>query len=113
MKRSPCVRPFALFLSVTVLLIAPAATAQSPSEVTIGDTMVSPESLTSSQDGAVFFGSTTKGTIYRAAPGAAQAEAWIQASTTGLTNTLGVLADDKSNTLWVCTNATGGRGGTP
>ena len=27
-----------------------------------------------------------------------------------LTNTLGVLADDKTNTLWVCQNSTGGRG---
>ena len=26
---------------------------------------------------------------------------------------LGVLADDKTNTLWVCQNATGGRGGAP
>ena len=30
-----------------------------------------------------------------------------------LTNVLGVLADDKSNTLWVCQNNPGGRGGTP
>ena len=61
----------------------------------------------------MYFGSTAKGTIYRAAPGAAQAEPWIQASTAGLTNVLGVLADDKSNTLWVCQNSTGGRGGAP
>ena len=81
--------------------------------MTINDTGVSPENLTSSQDGTVYFGSTAKGTIYRAAPGAAQAEPWILASTTGLTNVLGVLADDKTNTLWVCQNATGGRGGAP
>ena len=61
----------------------------------------------------MYFGSTAKGTIYRAAPGAAQAEPWILASATGLTNVLGVLADDKSNTLWVCQNNTGGRGGSP
>ena len=34
-------------------------------------------------------------------------------STAGLTNVLGVLADDKTNTLWVCQNNTGGRGGAP
>jgi hypothetical protein len=81
--------------------------------VTINDTGVQAENLTSSEDGAVYFGSTAKGTIYRAAPGASQAEPWIQASTAGLTNVLGVLADDKTNTLWVCQNNTGGRGGAP
>lgn len=87
--------------------------AQGRIEITINDTGVSPESVTSSLDGTVYFGSTSKGTIYRAAPGAAQAEPWILASSTGLTNVLGVFADDKSNTLWVCQNSTGGRGGAP
>ena len=85
--------------------------AQNRTEVTISDTGVAPENLTSSQDGTVYFGSTAKGTIYRAAPGAAQAVPWIFASAAGLTNVLGVLADDKTNTLWVCQNATGGRDG--
>jgi len=83
---------------------------RTPVEVTINDTGTLPENLTSSRDGTVFFGSTAKGTIYRAAPGAEHADAWIQASTTGLNNVLGVLADDKSNTLWVVSNVTGGRG---
>jgi sugar lactone lactonase YvrE len=87
--------------------------AQARTEVTINDTGVAPENLTSSSDGTIYFGSTGKGTIYRAAPGAAQAEPWILASSTGLTNVFGVLADDKSNTLWVCQNSTGGRGGAP
>lgn len=87
--------------------------AQTPSEVTINDTDVTPENLTSSSDGTVYFGSMTKGTIYRAAPGASRAEPWIRAETAGLTNVLGVLADDASSTLWVCQNATGGRGGAP
>jgi sugar lactone lactonase YvrE len=96
-----------------VIALAPQAAAQARTEITINDTGVQPENLTSSADGSVYFGSTAKGTIYRAAPGAAQAEPWILASTAGLTNVLGVLADDKSNTLWVCQNLTGGRGGTP
>jgi sugar lactone lactonase YvrE len=87
--------------------------AQGRTEVTVNDTGIQAENLTSSQDGSIYFGSTAKGTIYRAAPGASQAEPWIQASAAGLTNVLGVLADDKSNTLWVCQNSTGGRGGAP
>jgi sugar lactone lactonase YvrE len=98
---------------VTFTSFASVIQAQTRTEVTINDSAVTPENLTSSKDGTVYFGSTTKGTIYRAAPGSARAEAWILASTTGLTNVLGVLADDKTNTLWVCQNATGGRGGAP
>src|SRR2546430_10461503 len=93
--------------------LATSVGAQARPEITINDTGVMPENLTSSQDGTVYFGSTSKGTIYRALPGAAQAEPWILASATGLTNVLGVLAHDKSNTLWVCQNSTGGRGRAP
>ena len=98
---------------VTLASFASLVQAQSRTEIVTSDTAVRPENLTSSKDGTVYFGSTTKGTIYRAAPGAARAEPWILASVTGLTNTLGVLADDKTNTLWVCQNQTGGRDGAP
>jgi streptogramin lyase len=102
-----------LLAVVTFAAFSPLLRAQGRTEVTVNDTGIQAENLTSSQDGSVYFGSTAKGTIYRAAPGAAQAEPWIQASTAGLTNVLGVLADDKGNTLWVCQNSTGGRGGAP
>src|SRR6476469_3368638 len=92
---------------------APFVRAQTRTQITLSDTAVSPENLTSSRDGTVYFGSMTNGTIYRAAPGAARAEPWILASTAGLTRVLGVLADDRTNTLWVCQNATDGRGGAP
>src|SRR2546430_2392905 len=108
-------RKFRNFIVAVVALACFAALvqAQSRTEITTSDTAVRPENLTSSKDGTVYFGSTTKGTIYRAAPGAARAEPWILASATGLTNTLGVLADDKRTTLWVCQNQTGGRDGAP
>lgn len=106
------VHPFVVAV-LTFVSVSPILRAQGRTEITINDTGVQAENLTSSQDGSVYFGSTAKGTIYRAAPGATQAEPWIQASTAGLTNVLGVLADDKSNTLWVCQNSTGGRGGAP
>jgi sugar lactone lactonase YvrE len=100
------------WLAATVV-IASSVRAQTRTEITINDTDVSPENLTSSRDGTVYFGSTAKGTMYRAAPGASRAEPWVLASSTGLTNVLGVLADDRSSTLWVCQNTTGGRGGAP
>lgn len=98
---------------VTGSSFASGARAQSRTEVTIADTGVMAENLTSSRDGTVYFGSMTKGTIYRAVPGAARAEPWILGTSAGLTRVLGVLADDGSNSLWVCQNATDGRGGAP
>lgn len=104
----------ALILALVAgLSLAASARAQDRTEVTLADTGVQAENITSSRDGTVYFGSMAKGTIYRAAPGAAHAEPWILASTAGLTRVLGVLADDRTNTLWVCQNATDGRGGAP
>jgi streptogramin lyase len=109
------IRPIRRSAAVVLVLagLAHPVSAQTPTEVTINDAGPQAENLTSSQDGSIFFGSTAKGTIYRAAPGAAAAQPWIQASAAGLTNVLGVLADDKTGTLWVCQNSTGGRGGAP
>ncbi len=113
MRLTPRTVGGAIIAVVAFTTFAPNASAQGRAEVTLSDTAVSPENLTSARDGTVYFGSMTKGTIYRAAPGAARAEPWILASATGLTNVLGVLADDKSNTLWVCQNAPRGQGGAP
>jgi len=41
-------------------------------------------------------------TIFKAAPGAAMASAWIKPGTNGLTGIFGVFADEKSSTLWAC-----------
>ncbi len=111
------IRPIRRSAAVVLVLVLAGLShlvgAQGRTEVTITDTGPQAENLTSSQDGSIFFGSTAKGTIYRAAPGSPQAEPWIQGSTAGLTNVLGVLADDKTSTLWVCQNSTGGRGSAP
>jgi sugar lactone lactonase YvrE len=87
------------------------AMAADRSEIVVADPGVFPESITSSADGAVFFGSLSKGAVYRAAPGTAKAEAWIKPGSNGLLAVLGVLADDKTNTLWVCSSAMPGLAG--
>ena len=113
MRRSAHVLCTVIAAGVASSSCAPYVRAQSRTQIVPGDSAVSPENLTSSRDGTVYFGSLTKGAIYRALPGAARAEPWILASTAGLTRVLGVLADDESNTLWVCQNATTGAGGVP
>ena len=57
------------------------------------------ESVTATSDGALIFSSFTGGRIGRAAQGATEASEWIKPGTNGLLSVLGVLADEKSNTL--------------
>lgn len=80
---------------------------QVPAEIMPTEEKAGPENLTSTKNGTVYFGSTTKGTVYRAMPGSAQAEPWIIGEAVGLKMVLGVLADEKSNTLWVAANGAG------
>jgi sugar lactone lactonase YvrE len=102
-----------LFAALAGPLGAQPRIAAGRSEVAPADSTARPENITSSRDGTVYFGSMATGTIYRAAPGASRAEPWILASASGLSNVLGVLADDRSQTLWVCQNVSGGRDGVP
>jgi len=71
-------------------------------DIRIMDTQVFPESITSRSDGTVYVGSV-KGNVYRAESGAAEAHAWIRHSAAnGILSILGVLADEASNSLWLC-----------
>jgi hypothetical protein len=72
--------------------------------IAIADTMVFPESITSRADGTVLIGSV-KGNVYKAEPGSDTATAWIETSAeNGILTILGVLADESSNTLWLCSD---------
>jgi sugar lactone lactonase YvrE len=78
--------------------------ASAPKEVTVHEDKPFPESLTSTPDGALIIGSITKSEIFRAPKGATSAEVWIKPGTNGLQRVLGVFADTKSGTLWVCSD---------
>lgn len=92
-----------------------AATAQAatPAEIKIPGEKIFPESLTSTKDGTVIIGSIGARMIFRVKPGSGTAEAWIQPGTGGMGAIFGVLADEKSNTLWACSSAQGGPPGGP
>jgi hypothetical protein len=71
-------------------------------DILIDGTGVHPESVTSAADGSVFNGSI-KGIIYRAGPRDTVAKPFIVPDAdNGLQAVFGVLADDRSRTLWVC-----------
>lgn len=78
-------------------------TAKARGDILIDDTHVFPESITSTASGAVITGSL-KGIIFRAQPDETVAKAWIRPGPeNGLRAVFGVLADERSQTLWVCT----------
>lgn len=69
-----------------------------------------PESMTSTADGTLFFSSMAGGRIFRAAPGETLASEWIKPGTNGLSSVLGILTDEKSDTLYVCSPDLSGLG---
>ena len=78
--------------------------AAAATDIRIDDVMVFPESLSSGSDGTIYTGSM-KGVVFRAAPGASIAEPWIRPTPeNGILSLLGVLADERSNTLWLCSS---------
>lgn len=62
-----------------------------------------PESVTSTSDGTLYFGSFNLGGVTKAAPGK-QPEQFIKPGTNGTRSTFGVLADEKTGSLYVCSN---------
>ena len=68
-----------------------------------------PESLTSTRDGTLYVGSLNFGGVVKVAPGG-KAEPFIQPGAAGSRSVLGLLADENSGTLYVCSNDMTGLG---
>jgi hypothetical protein len=91
------------FWGAAALALATGASAAADrTEILLNEPLVYPESITSTPDGTVIFGSFTKPTIYRSKPGSPVAEPWIHLTGEAAISSLGVLADPKTNTLWAC-----------
>src|ERR1700733_6915013 len=93
-------------LSATALsfLAVTGFAAESITEIVLPGTRVFPESITSLADGTLIVGSLGHANVMRIAPGSKMAEEWIKAGAGGLNQVLGVYADEKGKTLWVCSN---------
>jgi streptogramin lyase len=68
-----------------------------------------PESVTSTADGTLYVGSFNLGGVLKVAPDG-KAEQLVKPGAGGSRSTLGVLADEKSGTLYVCSNDISGFG---
>ena len=75
-----------------------------PSPLDLPGERAFPESVTATQDGTIYVGSLDSSGIMRIEPGTSTAQIWIKPGTFGLRSVLGVLADERSNTLWACSN---------
>ena len=87
-----------VLLSLTALLRA----ADAPSKIDLPGPRAFPESIASTSDGAIFVGNIAEGGILRVKNG--KAEVWIKPGTFGIRSIFGVFADEKTGTLWACSN---------
>jgi hypothetical protein len=91
-------------LIIAIMVAAGSAVAASGETIVLPGTRAFPESVTASKDGTLYIGSLAEGGVARALPGSNAAEPWIKPAAFGTASILGVLADDGSQTLWVCSN---------
>jgi sugar lactone lactonase YvrE len=87
-----------------------AVTAHAQTSIALPGDRVFPENIAASRDGALYVGSVGQGGVIRIEPHSKEAKVWIKPGAFGTHSTFGVLADDKTNTLWVCSNDLTARG---
>src|ERR1700692_4018457 len=74
-----------------------------PASISLPSERAFPESLSSTQDGTLYVGNLAEGGVVRIQTKATP-EVWIKPVAFGSASILGVLADEPSNTLWVCSD---------
>lgn len=85
------------------LATASAGAAFAADVIALPETSPFPESVTSTSDGALFVSSISHGGVLKAAPDGSTA-VFLKPGDHGTRSTFGVLADEKSGTLWVASN---------
>lgn len=93
-----------LGLAAGIAALAATAAEASPDSIALPGEAVYPESVTATADGTLFVSSFVSGGIQRVPPGGASAEPFIKPGAHGSRSTFGVMADEATGTLWVCSN---------
>jgi sugar lactone lactonase YvrE len=86
---------------LALALLAGAAFAE-PASIDLPGAKLFPESVTSTPDGAFYVGNLLEGGIVRVQDG--KGEVWVKSGAGGSGSILGVVADQASGTLWVCSS---------
>ena len=80
------------------------ARADDANRIELSDNQAYPESITASSNGTLYISSLAAGGITRIPRGATKDEPWVKPGAFGTRSTLGVLVDNASHMLWVCSN---------
>lgn len=94
-------RLVAFLLAVTA---AARGVAADPDSVALPGERAFPESISSMRNGTLFVSSLASGGVYRIEPHASEAKLWIEPGAAGSHSTFGVLVEEKTGILWVCSN---------
>ena len=106
-----CVTRVAKAVAVLSCAISPqAATAEAPS-IALPGLRAFPESITSTADGTLFIGRLGDGGIVRADSRSGDVAVFVPPGASETRSILGVLADERANTLWACSNDLSALGG--
>jgi hypothetical protein len=105
----------ALCLTVLCAGVASVYAAEPVTEITLPGTRLYTESITSTKDGTLIVGSLGKGNVSRIpySKTTRTATEWIKPGTNGLNVVLGVFADEKFKTLWICSDRNDDGSGDP
>ena len=90
-------------LSVLLALNPSVLRAQAP--ITLPGDRVFPENISADKAGTIYVGNLGTGGVFRIKPNSTVVERWIAPGAYGSNAVLGVLVDERSNTLWVCSNS--------
>jgi sugar lactone lactonase YvrE len=97
------VKTSGLLLALSIAGLA-AYAAQPITEITLPGSRLFTESITSTKDGTLIIGSLGKGNVSRIPYETTTVTEWIAPKTNGLNAVYGVYADEKHQTLWVCSD---------
>lgn len=99
-KAQPSGDPMKKIAVAIIALLATSTAALAQTSVSPSEPQSRPENMAVGPDGTLYIGSQKDARIYRARPGQAVAEQFIDMRPSAFV--LGVLADGASNTLWAC-----------
>src|SRR5262245_3505565 len=98
------IRTVVVLVVIGLFSALPVARAGDATRIELPNERAYPESITASSDCTLYVGSPATGGITRIPRGATKGEPWIKPGAFDSRSTFGVLVDNTSHMLWVCSN---------